>query len=98
ALAAIAVVVPVPGRGIRSPTVDTVPPHEAALSEDQLATLADVAQLLDLSAARADDQYLRAIAASFAELAADARSGAVTRADADTAVRDLLAHLSAAAS
>ncbi len=98
ALAAVAVFVPVPGRPTASTAAVAAGNGEAPLTEDQVATLADVARLLDLSAEQSGDQYLRAIAASFAELATEATSGDLTRAGADRAVRDLLAHLGTAVS
>src|SRR5690606_3652732 len=43
------------------------------------------------------DQYLRAVASSFADLAADVESGTVSAAEAERSLEDLMSHLSEAA-
>lgn len=96
-LASVAIAVPVPGRVVGDVTTAQRQPADLTWTEEELATLAGVAELLDLAAQRADDQYLRAVASSFADLAADVESGTISAAEAERSLEDLMSHLSEAA-
>src|SRR5690606_12848631 len=62
----------------------------------EVATLAGVAELLELVAEQEGSEYLRAVAASFAELAERLGANSVTDAEADRTARELAEHLRAA--
>lgn len=96
-ICALLLAVPVPSRAARGaavamPAAPAV--RDAAADAD---TLSRAAELLDLVAQQEDSDYLRAVAASFADLAARVSSHAVSDADASAAAQELAEHLRAAA-
>lgn len=96
--AALLLAVPVPAR--RAGLAAGAPPAPPAASSDpaaEAATLDRVAELLDLVAQQEDSDYLRALAASFTDLAERVSSQAVSASEADLAAQELSEHLRAAA-
>lgn len=92
ALLVVALTVPVPTRAA---------PVSAGVAEatvaDQVATLDRVAELLDRSAELEESDYLRAVAASLAELRDDLADGKVSAEQRDERIEELARHLMAAA-
>lgn len=96
-VAAVLLVVPVPGRqataGARQALLN---PGNSQDRAQEAATLAGAAELLDLVAEQENSDYLRALGASFANLAERVGSGSVTAAESNRLAQELTQHLQAA--
>lgn len=96
-IAATLLFAPIPARRVpvaaRPPVADRLTAQERA---EEAATLAGVAQLLDLVAEQEDSDYLRAVGNSFSDLAARVGSGEVGGNESERLAQELTQHLQAA--